>query len=494
MAMNWNVFTSLKRHNNSSAQGDPFGLCFAIAFIFWIMCLIRLAMPEALYFDEVHYVPAAREMLALDRFTNQEHPLLGKQIIAAGIALFGDNAWGWRIFPSLAGGLCLFAATRALWFASLSRFATIAFGLLLATGFHLFIHARIAMLDIFYIAFLCVAAWQCAAAMRAPERGRIRLAICGIALGLAMAAKWNAIPFAVLPGLAFLVLRAKAGRRRLLLSRRGAPVPGVTLVEAGCWLGAVPLLVYAASFWPGYLFAQDAIGIADGIASGADGQSQNFVSALIDHHRTMLDLQTQVIQPHPYQSQWHDWVINNRAIWYLYEEVDGVQRGVLLVGNPVTMILGLPALLWCAWHTLGSPIGRSIEQAVDGGANQANPTPTNQAQTNQAQTIRAPLAVLILYSVALGFWIVAAKPVQFYYHYLAASTILLAALALMLDALWRYGERQEDAAKASLAKFCALAPIIASLMVFVYFYPILSAASLPDEMAFLTWIWLDSWL
>ena len=102
--------------------------------------------------------------------------------------------------------------------------------------------------------------------------------------------------------------------------------------------------------------------------------------------------------------------------------------------------------------------------------------------------------MLILYSVALGFWIVAAKPVQFYYHYLAASTILLAALALMLDALWRYGERQEDAAKASLAKFCALAPIIASLMVFVYFYPILSAASLPDEMAFLTWIWLDSWL
>ena len=26
---------------------------------------------------------------------------------------------------------------------------------------------------------------------------------------------------------------------------------------------------------------------------------------------------------------------------------EGVQRGVLLLGNPITMLLGIPALLWC---------------------------------------------------------------------------------------------------------------------------------------------------
>ena len=41
--------------------------------------------------------------------------------------------------------------------------------------------------------------------------------------------------------------------------------------------------------------------------------------------------------------------MNWRAIWYLYEVVDGGQRGILLVGNPFSMIAGLPALGWCVW-------------------------------------------------------------------------------------------------------------------------------------------------
>ena len=62
-----------------------------------------LATPHTFVFDEVHYVPAARQLLALAGPVNTEHPLLGKEIIAAGIALFGDNAFGWRIFSTLAG-------------------------------------------------------------------------------------------------------------------------------------------------------------------------------------------------------------------------------------------------------------------------------------------------------------------------------------------------------------------------------------------------------
>ena len=42
------------------------------------------------------------------------------------------------------------------------------------------------MLDIFYLAFLSLAAWQFAAAIRQPEEGRWRLVLAGMALGLAM--------------------------------------------------------------------------------------------------------------------------------------------------------------------------------------------------------------------------------------------------------------------------------------------------------------------
>ncbi|WP_369027236.1 phospholipid carrier-dependent glycosyltransferase [Qipengyuania sp. RANM35] len=413
---------------------DPLGWSAAITLAFWLLCLPFLTAVTKPYFDEVHYLPAARELLALGEFTNREHPLVGKELIAAGIWLFGDNPWGWRLIPTLFGALALFANMRAMWFGTTSRFATIAYGVLLASGFHLFVHARIAMLDIFYLAFLSVAAWQFAAAMRQPEQGRWRLAIMGVALGLAMGSKWNAVVVAMLPGLVFLVARFTAGRRRLLLSRRGAPVPGITLVEAALWLGAVPVLVYAATFAPGFWFKINPI-----------------TEGLVFHHRFMLDLQEQVLSPHPYQSTWPEWVINWRAIWYLYEPVDGIQRGIILIGNPLTMLLGLPALLWCLWAAL-------------------------------LRRNHAALGAVLVYVSSLGFWIFAAKAVQFYYHYTLPSMALLAALALACDALWQKGRRK-----------LALAPVIGSVLVFAWFYPILSAAPLEGPNSFAVWTWLASW-
>ena len=155
---------------------DPIRWCAALALAFLLACLPFLTVVTHPYFDEVHYLPAAREFLTLGTFINREHPLVGKELIALGIALFGDNPWGWRLLPTLFGTLALFAAMRALWFGTQSRFATLSYGVLVATGFHLFIHARIAMLDIFYLTFLCVAAWQFAGAIRQPEQGRWRIA------------------------------------------------------------------------------------------------------------------------------------------------------------------------------------------------------------------------------------------------------------------------------------------------------------------------------
>ena len=413
---------------------DPIRLCAGMALAFWALVLWNLAIPSQPYFDEVHYLPAARDLLVLGEFSNREHPLFGKILIALGIAMFGDNPWGWRIMSSLAGALALFAVMRAAWFGSCSRYATIASGVLVATGFHLFVHSRIAMLDIFMICALAIAFWQLAAAMREPETGRARLALAGVTLGLAMAAKWNALIIAAVPGLAFLALRWFAGRRRLLLSRRGMPVPGITLVEASLWLGVLPLAIYWLTFLPGYFFAAN--GITDGIVA---------------HHRLMLDLQTQVLKAHPYQSTWAEWVANWRAIWYLYEPIDGAQRGVILIGNPLTMLLGLPALLWCAWQGIAE---------------------------------RRPMhgAMALLYAISLGFWIVAAKPVQFYYHYFLPSTLLLVALALALADLRKAGWRKS-----------ANGVLVASILLFAFFYEVLAAEPLAGPQSFRTWTWLESW-
>ena len=414
---------------------DPMRWTAAIALAFFALCLVRLTVPAKPYFDEVHYLPAARALLDLSNLPNPEHPPLGKELIALGIAVFGDVPLGWRIVPALMGALGLFAGMRALWFASLSRFAALAFGVLLATAFPLFVHARIAMLDGIMASFVLIAAWMCAGAFREHETARWRFVIAGAAIGCAMGAKWNAVPLAAVPGLAFLAVRVRSAGWGFLTATRGLPVGGMSVIEAAVWLGALPLAVYALCYAP-YAF------LAEGAVEPA---------GLIDLHRRMLALQEQVVSPHTYQSVWYQWAANWRAIWYLYEPVDGVQRGVMLIGNPLTVLLGLPPLAWCAW----AGIARRRWDA---------------------------LAVAALYAVSLGMWIVAPKPVQFYYHYLLPSVFLIAALSLALDALWRRGWR-----------WVPLGVLAGSAAMFAFFWPILTAAPLDGPDAFTRWTWLDSW-
>lgn len=414
---------------------DPLVWNLAVALAFGALALVRIGIPTAPYFDEVHYLPAANAVLDLGFATNVEHPPLAKQLIALGMVLFGDNATGWRLPSVIFGTLALFASMRAAWFSSQTRAASLLTGLFVATNFLLFVHARIAMLDVFMVAFLMVALWMFAGAVRENETGRWRLIVCGMALGCAMASKWNAIPVAVLPGLAFLVARAMSGRRRFLMSARGWPVAGIALWEAGLWLGLLPLAVYALTFWP-FLFWT----VPSGDPTG-----------LIDLHREMLALQTQVPQPHPYQSVWWQWMGNSRVIWYLYEPIDGAQRGVMLIGNPVTMWFGLIALCWCAW-------------------------------AGWRERRKDMLVLVLLYGVSMALWVVAPKPVQFYFHYFLPAMFLSGALALAVEHLWRRGER-----------LVPWAMVLGALGFFAFWFPILTAAPLGGEQGFLTWAWTGGW-
>ena len=118
--------------------------------------LVGVTSPEKFYFDEVHYVPAARQMLeqvAREPMLNPMHPPLAKQMIALSINTFGDNPLGWRypgtLFGALAivavylGGLALFRAQGPAISASLIAFC----------NQMLFVQSRIAMLDISALAF-----------------------------------------------------------------------------------------------------------------------------------------------------------------------------------------------------------------------------------------------------------------------------------------------------------------------------------------------------
>ena len=180
-------------------------------------------------------------------------------------------------------------------------------------------------------------------------------------MGLAMASKWSAVPLAMLPGLALLALKLSGDDR----------VSRITLAEAMLWLGLLPLAVYWLTFTPAFFYHQDLHAV----------RPLDFVA----QHARMIAMQDSVVSHHTYQSVWWQWLGNIRPIWYLYEVADGAQRGVLLLGNPLTMLAGLPALIWCSW------IGF-------------------------ARRRRDAIAMVICFAITLGLWLVSGKPVLFYYH------------------------------------------------------------------------------
>ncbi|NOW47056.1 dolichyl-phosphate-mannose--protein O-mannosyl transferase [Novosphingobium sp. SG751A] len=414
-------------------QSDPWAFQILVTLLFAGLVFLRLTIPSHLYFDEIHYVPAARAMIA-GHPANPEHPMLAKAMIAGSIRIFGDNPLGWRMPSALMGVIGLWAFGRALWYASGRAMASVAGMVLLATDFAWYVQSRIAMLDMVMAGLAMVALWLIAGAIRRTDGARWRIVGAGLVLGLSLGAKWSVLPvWAVVVALVL-------GARLWTFATGGRPIlPALSMVELGLCLIVLPLGAYWLTYLPGFFTARDAVPTLDPLG----------------WHRHMIDLQSSVTKHHPYQSVWSQWIINWRAIWYLYEVTDGAQRGVMLIGNPFTMIAGLIALIWAGWS--GMRRGAWL-----------------------------PLVLVALYCASLGLWIVGNKPVQFYYHYLLPGTFLMGALGLMVDELW--------ASRGQRRRHEAFGVLVLSLGVFAWFFPILSAAALTKGVAsFEDWMWLASW-
>jgi dolichyl-phosphate-mannose-protein mannosyltransferase len=160
---------------------------------FWL-CLIVLATlimhfsivtyPPDIIFDEAHYINDARSISENATDMRPEHPPLGKLIITAGMQIFGDNPWGWRVFPILFGTttivLFYFLCRRLGMSNNASNIATF----LLAFENMTFVQNHVAMLDVFYLTFM-MAAFLLYACRRYISSG--------VSIGLAALAKLNGL-------------------------------------------------------------------------------------------------------------------------------------------------------------------------------------------------------------------------------------------------------------------------------------------------------------
>jgi dolichyl-phosphate-mannose-protein mannosyltransferase len=423
-------------------QTRPYLVALLLGLAAQTLFTVHLDRPSRIMFDEVHYVPAARTLLDLEGPRNVEHPLVGKELIGAGIVLFGDNPIGWRAFTALAGTATVLGAFAFLWLLLGSMRAALVGAVLTALNQSVYVQARTAMLDIFLGAFLLWAMVVMLWAARGVS-GQVtrRWVGAGVLLGLAVGTKWAAVPYVALAGLAFLLLRirdARLAKRPLAsaLSGKNQPHwPGLPILPGLVLLGTVSIATYFLTFLPAFFYARDPLTLA----------------GLIPLQREMYALQTQVLQAHTYQSDWWSWPLMLRPIWYFYEWDEGAQRGVLLIGNPVIMwggLLGVAACLWAGFR----------------------------------EKAHRPLALAFLWIASLGIYVVIPKSLGFYYYYHISAIFLCLALA----AAFHHFDRGRGKGREEWFVFAALA-------MFVYFYPILAASPLPDEHGFTHWMWFSSW-
>ncbi|WP_370691677.1 phospholipid carrier-dependent glycosyltransferase [Bradyrhizobium sp.] len=298
--------------------------------------LVGITTPEKFYFDEVHYVPAARQMLEPvmpSPMLNPMHPPLAKQLIAVSIRAFGDVPLGWRYPGVLFGALSIVA----MYLCGLALFAAqgpaIATALLAFFNQMVFVQSRIAMLDIFSLSFglLAVAAFMHGFRQARPHRW---FALAGLAFGLSAACKWSGLfPLAVCIVIVAVI--------RLMQSWRTQFADG----NASDW--------YRPGLWPdfrSYHFA------ACFVLAPAVGYLATFVplyglslpDLLEAQRRIFSDNTTTAIAGHTYMSSWPSWPFLVRPVWYLFDKVaDDRIAAVVFLGNPVVLWAALPALAVC---------------------------------------------------------------------------------------------------------------------------------------------------
>jgi len=222
------------------------------------MHFATLTQPGILIGDESHYVKDARSILHGYGMQRPEHPSLAKVFIVWGIRMFGDNPWGWRLFPILFSTLSIL-----LFFLICRRFISLKYAALMAVFLFAFenmsfVQGSVAMLDVYSVTFMLLAFWLYLRGNYAPS---------AIALAASAVAKLGGAFAAIAIGLHWLMTRRgqRLGLLKMLLITPAAFLALMPLTDyavLGEWLNPISRLKYMLGTLSSLTFAHYASEVA----------------------------------------------------------------------------------------------------------------------------------------------------------------------------------------------------------------------------------------
>jgi dolichyl-phosphate-mannose-protein mannosyltransferase len=332
---------------------------------------VHLDEPQALKWDEHHYVETARSYLA-HKYAWNDHPPLSKLIIAGFMWALGDGPLAWRLPSFLFGvaniGLIGLLTTHV--FRS-KRAGLIAAAFVAMDGFFI-AYSRTALLDGMIVAFSL-------ASMLCVLRGRGVMAVlwAGVFSGCALSFKLNGAVFVFA---SFLACLASKPLRKY-----------------------APLLVLSALL---VFYVQCAVALVNVGRSGS-------LTAVIEENRAMVKNHLGYTVVHPMSSKWYTWFLPTRPIYLRRDvDVDGSVRALLTLGNPLLWWAAIAAVWTTASALLTGGLGRLFRDV------------TTRARSERARQFW----LLACYAGPIVFWIPALRD-AYIYHYLPSYAFALPLLA-----------------------------------------------------------------
>jgi len=311
----------------------PLALVLAVMLLLGVYLRCRaFDVPQELRWDEYHYVDTARGYLSY-QYSDNDHPPLGKLIIAGVMHFVGDTPVGWRLASLICGFANVALVAWITWTTFRSRRAAwLAAAFVAADGFFI-AYSRAGLLDGMIVAFAAAGVGTILVSRRAWQ-----VALAGFFVGCAASFKLNGVPFVI------------AAAALCLVSRRTRPLTPVLLLMA------------AAVF-----YAQSALPLA------FSGRPYG-VAAVIAENRKLIHQHLSYTVVHPMSSHWYTWFLPVRPI-FLRRDVDpvtGAIEALMALGNPLlwwasTLAVagGLAVLARAEWRKVWAQLERGAPAAAE---------------------------------------------------------------------------------------------------------------------------------
>ena len=422
---------------------------------------------NSMYFDEIYHGRTAYEFLhGLTSYENT-HPPLGKILIAAGVAVFGMNPFGWRIIGVLFGiAMVPFVYLFARRLTDRTSAAALACVLFSFDFMHLS-QTRIATIDV-YITFFVILMYffmysYCKRSFYDTPLSKtfLPLGICGICMGLGIASKWTGMYAGA--GLAVLFFAtlyrryqeyryAKAdpegetngiSHRRIL--ERFLPCTRKTILFCVCFFVMIPAAIYLLSYLP-----------------FRDYSDNGLFARMLENQATMFNYHSTLDATHPYSSPWYQWPVIARPIWYFSGQPgETLREGISAFGNPLVWWAGIPAFLYMILRWA-------------------------------KERDRTAAFLCIGYLAQYLPWVFVTR-ITFIYHYFPSVVFVV---LMIVYGLMCWGQSANSSKRLTNLQFLALMAGygIAVLGLFLMFYPVLTGQPVEAEYVSRWLRWFDSWV